>query len=201
MLLATVEDLIRERGAASITINELALAAGMSPSNVYRFFESKEVLYEAIAENWFADKTRIMEEVVESEVPIRQKMNDFFGRRFALMRQRFDAEPELFISYCELGDEHFEVVRGYVDLGDHYLAMIVAEAMEHGYFKGLTIDRTVSLINLMIQPFCNPQLVIQMSQAPTQEKLAQVIDTIFEGMGKASAHSLQNMQDGIRLVS
>jgi AcrR family transcriptional regulator len=186
MLLDKVEEIIRQRGGVDISMGELATAAGMSASNIYRFFESKEALFEAIAENWFAEKSLIMEEVVASDLLARDKMYAFFQRRFAVMLARFEEEPELFRSYCELGHQHFEVVRGYVDLGDHYLAIIVAEAMEQGHFPSLTIDRTVSLINLMVQPFCNPDFIFQLAVLPTDEKLGQIIDAIFIGLGQAA---------------
>jgi TetR/AcrR family transcriptional regulator, repressor of the ameABC operon len=187
MLLDTVEDMIRERGAIDINMGEIATAANMSPSNIYRFFESKEALFEAVAENWFAEKIRIMEEVIASDLPVRDKMYAFFQRRFAVMVADHDADPDLFKSYCELGYQYFETVRGYVDLADHYLAIVVAEAMEAGYFPGLSIDHTVSLINLMIQPFCNPDLIFHFNARPTDEKLAQIIDAIFLGLGAAAS--------------
>jgi AcrR family transcriptional regulator len=201
MLINKVEELIRERGAVDISMTELAQAAGMSPSNIYRFFENKEAMLEAIAENWFAEKARIMEEVVASDLRPRDKMYAFFQRRYAVMVARFEAEPDLFRSYCQLGTEYFEVVRGYVDLGDHFLAMIVAEAMEEGYFPELTIDRTVSLINLMIQPFCNPDLIHQLAIIPNDEKLGQIIDTIFVGLGRSGKTGSVPQQLGMRLVS
>jgi TetR/AcrR family transcriptional regulator, repressor of the ameABC operon len=186
LLLETAEGIIRDRGAVDIAISELASVAGMSPSNIYRFFESKEDLFEAIAERWFADKISIMETVIASNMSARDKMHAFFGRRFALMVADYETDPELFQSYCELGSQHFETVRGYVDLADHYLALIVAEAMQDGYFSKLTIDQTVSLINLMIQPFCNPDLIIHIGVRPTDDKLSEIIDTIFTGLGRAN---------------
>jgi TetR/AcrR family transcriptional regulator, repressor of the ameABC operon len=186
LLLETAEGIIRDRGAVDIAISELASVAGMSPSNIYRFFESKEDLFEAIAERWFADKISIMETVIASSMSARDKMHAFFGRRFALMVADYETDPELFQSYCELGSQHFETVRGYVDLADHYLALIVAEAMQDGYFSKLTIDQTVSLINLMIQPFCNPDLIIHIGVRPTDDKLSEIIDTIFTGLGRAN---------------
>jgi AcrR family transcriptional regulator len=199
MLVDTVEDIIRERGGVDISMTELAAAAGMSPSNIYRFFESKEALFEAIAENWFAEKAQIMEEVVAADLMARDKLFAFFQRRFAVMIARYIAEPDLFRSYCELGSQHFEVVRGYVDLGDHYLAMIVAEAMEQGHFPGVSIDRAVSLINLMVQPFCNPDLIYTLATPPTEEKLGQIIDTIFSGLG--STQVIERKEGAMRLVS
>lgn len=185
-LMEVVDDLVRKRGSADISMTELAAAAGMSPSNLYRFFENKEALLEAVAEKWFAEKIRIMEDVVAAELPARDKMFAFFARRFAVMIAQYEAEPGLYKSYLEIGDLYFEVVRGYVDLGDHYLSMIVADAMDQGYFEGLTIDACVSLINQMVQPYCNPAAIIVIGTVKlTEAKLSTIIDTIFNGLGQA----------------
>ncbi len=185
-LMEVVEDLVRKRGGVDISMNELASAAGMSPSNLYRFFDSKEALLEAVAEKWFAEKIAIMEEVTASELPVRDKMFAFFARRFAVLVAQYEAEPELFKSYLEIGQQYFELLRGYVDLGDHYLSVIVAEAMEQGYFAGLSIDEGVSLINQMVQPYVNPEAVVYIGTVRLkEEKLAMIVDTIFMGLGKS----------------
>jgi AcrR family transcriptional regulator len=188
-LLEVVDDLIRQRGAVDISMTDLAAAAGMSPSNLYRFFENKEALMEAVAEKFFAGKVRVMEEVTASELPVREKMYHYFARRFVLAVEQYEAEPDLLKSYLEIGNQYFEVVRGYVDLGDHYLALIVAEAMEQGHFEGLSIDETVSLINQMVQCYTNPEAIIYIGTGKLRvEKLAIIVDTIFAGLGaKASA--------------
>ncbi len=187
-LLEVVDDLIRKRGAVDISMTDLAAAAGMSPSNLYRFFENKEALMEAVAEKFFAAKIRVMEEVTASDLPVREKMYHYFARRFALMVAQYEAEPDLLKSYLEIGNQYFEVVRGYVDLGDHYLALIVAEAMEQGHFEGLSIDEAVSLINQMVQCYTNPEAIIYIGTGKLKvEKLAIIVDTIFAGLGaKAS---------------
>lgn len=185
-IIDAVENLVRQRGAIDISMTELAADVAMSPSNLYRFFENKEALLEAVAERWFAAKIRIMEEVVASDLPIRDKTFAFFARRFEVMVGQYQEEPDLFKSYLEIGQIHFEVVRGYVDLGDHYLAVIVAEAMEAGYFSGLSIDETVSLINQMVQPYCNPEAIVYIgSNKLKTQKLNRIIDAIFIGLGKS----------------
>ena len=40
-LLEVVDDLVRKRGAVDISMTDLAAAAGMSASNLYRFFDNK----------------------------------------------------------------------------------------------------------------------------------------------------------------
>lgn len=181
-LIQTAEVIIRERGAISFTITDLAAEAGMSQSNVYRFFENKDALAEAMAGRWFAELITIIEDLVEADMPAKQKLYEFFARRLAIKRTRFEEDPDLFRSYMELGNEHFEVIRGYVDLTDHYMAMILAEAMEEGYFEGLELDQIVSLVNTMVQPFCNPKLMMDMMHLADEDRLRQVIDTILTGL-------------------
>jgi AcrR family transcriptional regulator len=200
-LLEVVEDLVRKRGSVDISMTDLAAAAGMSPSNLYRFFDNKEALLEAVAERFFAEKVRIMVEVTESDLPVQDKMYQYFARRYLAMVDQYEVEPDLLKSYLEIGQQYFEVVRGYVDLGDHYLSLIVAEAMEQGYFEGLSIDETVSLINQMVQCYTNPDALFYVGTAKLRvEKLATIVETIFLGLGKkSSAQTLA--QPHIRIVS
>ncbi|QJB70201.1 TetR family transcriptional regulator [Parasphingorhabdus halotolerans] len=188
-LIHMAETIIRERGAISFTITDLAAEAGMSQSNVYRFFENKDQLAEVMAGRWFAELIAIIEDLVETEMPAEQKLYEFFARRLVIKRARFEEDPDLFRSYMELGDQHFEVIRGYVDLTDHYMASILAEAMEAGYFEGLELDAVVSLVNTMVQPFCNPNLMMNMMHLADEGRLRQVIDTILTGL-KARDHSV-----------
>ena len=200
-LLEVVDDLVRKRGSADISMTDLAAAAGMSPSNLYRFFENRDALLEAVAERFFAEKVKIMEEVTAADLPIRDKMFQYFARRFELMVEQYEAEPDLLKSYLEIGQQHFEVVRGYVDLGDHYLALIVAEAMEQGYFEGLSIDESVSLINQMMQCYTNPEAIIYIGTNKLKvEKLARIVDTIFAGLN-SKAFVVPVAEPHIKIVS
>lgn len=200
-LLEVVDNLIRKRGAVDISMTDLAAAAGMSPSNLYRFFDNKEALLEAVAERFFAEKIQIMVEVTDSDLPVRDKMYQYFARRYLAIVEQYEAEPDLLKSYLEIGQQYFEVVRGYVDLGDHYLAIIVAEAMEQGYFEGLSIDETVSLINQMVQCYTNPDTLFYIGTIKLSvTKLALIVDAIFLGLGKKMmTHSVAGSH--IKIVS
>ena len=46
--------LLREQGAAAVTTRAVAQAAGMQAPTIYRFFEDKEALLDAVAEHVFA---------------------------------------------------------------------------------------------------------------------------------------------------
>ena len=181
-LLDIATALIEERGNTALTMTELAALAGMSPANLYRYFENKDAVIEAIAGRWFAPKVAVMEEVVASDLPPRRKLFEFYARRFALIREMWERDQVLFQTYCDVGEEHFEVVRSYVDLGDHYLGQIVAEAMAEGFFAGLEIDETISLINQMVAVYVNISLMALVMPKLSEDKLARIIDAIFDGL-------------------
>lgn len=181
-LIGEVIALVEERGSSAVTMAELAARAGMSPASLYRYFESKEALIEAVAERWFQPKVAIMEEVVASDLPPRRKMYEFYARRFTMMKAQWERDPVAFSTYVELGKENFELVRSYVDLGDHYLAEIIGEAMADGHFAGLSVDEALSLINQITSVYCNIGAMQYVMPRLTEEKLARIIDAVFDGL-------------------
>lgn len=191
----TQEDLKRERSrlvALSMELTEqrgaevnkamLAQAAQLSRSRIDTLFPEDSDLFDAIVEDFYAPDIAIMEEVVGSDLPIRRKFYEFFARRFIREQARFRANPDTFALYLELGQARFEQVRGYIDLADHYLSELVAQAQAEGYFGGLKIDRALSLINQMVVCYTAPQMMVMMEERLETGKLAQIIDTLFDGL-------------------
>jgi AcrR family transcriptional regulator len=181
-LVELVMELVEERGSSALTMTEVAGRAGMSPANLYRYFENREAMIEAVAERWFRPKVAIMEDVVASDLPPRRKLFEFYARRFVLIRAIWQRDPVVFQTYCELGTENFDVIRSYVDLGDHYLGEIIGEAMADGHFAGLEIDETISLINQMLSPYVNISLMAMVMPKLSEAKLARIVDAVFDGL-------------------
>ncbi len=181
-LVELAQNLVEERGGSGLSLADLAARAGISPTSLSRYFASREVLMEALADHWFQPMVAIMEDVLASDLTPRRKMYEFFARRFVLMRGKWEADPVKLQSYVDIGHEHFEQVRSYIDLGDHYLGEIIGEAMSDGAFAGLDIDQTISLINQMVQPYCALNVMMMIMDRLSEEKLARIIDAVFDGL-------------------
>jgi AcrR family transcriptional regulator len=181
-LIDLVIAMIEERGSAAVTVSELAARANMSPASLYRYYDSKEALIEAVAERWYQPLVAMMEEVIASDLPPRRKMYEFYARRFVHLRAMWERDPVAFATYCELGSEHFELVRSFVDLGDHYLGEIIGEAMADGYFDGLEVAEAISLVNQITSVYCNIGPMQYLFPKLTEDKLARIIDTTFDGL-------------------
>ena len=174
--------LVEESGPAGLTYSGVAARLNLSPAGLGRYVVGFEDLLEGVAERWFAPKIAMMEEVVASDLLPRRKMYEFFARRFLHVRASHRADPVVFQAYCDIGNQHFELVRSYVDLGDHYLCQIIAEAMADGHFPGLSIDEALSLINQMVAAYVNIALMALIMDKLSELKLARIVDAIFDGL-------------------
>ncbi len=194
-----VLDLVQERGT-EISYTVAQAESGLSRSRFDQIFDDYDDLFDAIAQSWLAPHMEVMEEAIDANLPANRKMYEFFRRRFVISRDRYRDDPEYFTTICEMGAANFERVRSYVDLADHYLCEVIVQAQADGYFAGLEIDETLSLINQMVSNYTLPDALIQLGDKLTEKKLAQIVDTIFIGLSGETGTSARGVNT-LRITS
>lgn len=182
-----VLDLVKERGA-EVPYTVAMAESGLTRARFEALFADYDDLFDAVAQTWLAPQLAVMEEVLASNLPPQRKMYEFFRRRFVISQARFREDPQFFTVLCEMGAANFERVRSYVDLADHYLCELIAEAQAEGFFAGLEIDEALSMINQMVTVYTMPDALIYLGDKVSEQKLARIIDTMFIGLsGEAGA--------------
>ena len=187
-----VLDLVKERGT-EISYQVTFAESGLTRSRFEQIFPDYDELFDAVAQIWLAPHMRVMEEVLQTDLPPPRKMYEFFRRRFVISRDRFHEDPENYTMISEMGAANFEKVRSYVDLADHYLSELIAQSQADGYFPGLEIDEALSLINQMVSSYAIPDAIIYIGDKLTEEKLARIIDTIFTGLSGEMGESARGV--------
>ncbi|MEO1730503.1 MAG: hypothetical protein AAFR64_07165 [Pseudomonadota bacterium] len=187
-----VLDLVKERGT-EISYPVALAESGLTRSRFEQIFPDYDELFDAVAHVWLAPHMRVMEEVLQTDLPPPRKMYEFFRRRFVISRERFREDPENYTMISEMGAANFEKVRSYVDLADHYLSELIAQSQADGYFAGLEIDEALSLINQMVSSYATPDAIIYNGDKLTEEKLARIIDTIFAGLSAEMGDSARGV--------
>ncbi|GAA4642711.1 hypothetical protein GCM10023115_07140 [Pontixanthobacter gangjinensis] len=178
---ALAMDAIKRRGE-EVNRAILARETRTPRAKIDALFPEETDLFDAIVAEWFAPLIAIIEEVIPADLPPNRKFYEFYARRFLHMRQRYLADPAVFELYCELGKDHFERVESYIDLADHYLSELIAQAQADGFLPGLKIDQALSLINQMMHCYTQPDVLIYLGDRLTLDKLARIIDTLFAGL-------------------
>lgn len=174
-------DCIARRGEA---LSRAALAAELNipRTRLDTLFEDDDAIFAAIVDEWYREDADFMAQLAQSDLPVRRKMYEFYVQRYRRERARYDADPAAFALFLELGTAKFELVRGYIELADHHLVEIIAEAQAEGYFAGLSLDRALTLINQMVICYTSPQMMLTIDHRLAEDKLAAIIDTIFAGL-------------------
>lgn len=180
-LAALAWDLTKRRGT-EVTPEMLAAEAGMSRHRLDAIFPDQADIFDAVAELWFQPLTDIMEQVLASDLPTNRKLYEFFARRFVHVRAIYRDDPAFYRLLCDLGSRRFERVRSYIDLADHYLCELIAQAQDEGSFEGLEIDRALSLINQMVACYTVSDLLPMLEHRLSEEKLAAIVDTMLAGL-------------------
>ncbi|TRD11160.1 hypothetical protein FGU71_04360 [Erythrobacter insulae] len=184
-----VLDLVKERGT-EITHAGAINESGLTRGRFDQIFDDYDDLFDAVAQKWLHPHLLVMEEVLATHLPPQRKMYEFFARRFAISRERFREDPEFFTILCEMGAANMERVRSFVDLADHYQCELIAEAQAEGFFAGLEIDETLSLINQMVSDYTLPDALLYLGDRLSEQKLARIVDTIFIGLsGEAGSEA------------
>ena len=182
-----VLDLVKERGA-EVPWTVAMAESGLTRARFETLFADYNDLFDAVAQTWLAPQLAVMEDVLSSNLPPQRKMYEFFRRRFVISQARFREDPQFFTVLCEMGAANFERVRSYVDLADHYLCELIAEAQAEGFFAGLEIDEALSMINQMVTVYTMPDALIYLGDKLNEQKLARIVDTMFIGLsGEAGA--------------
>ena len=81
-----------------------------------------------------------------------------------------------------MGERYFEYAQGYIDLGDHYLCEIIAEAQAEGHLEGMDVDFARSVVNQMVATYLMPYHIAMLGDRLSEDKLAHIIDAIFDGL-------------------
>ncbi|MFA6218697.1 MAG: hypothetical protein WC692_02850 [Erythrobacter sp.] len=173
---------LMERKGEEVNRARLAAELGIARARIDAAFPEETDLLEAVTGEWFAPKLAVMDEVMATDLPPRRKMYEFFARRFMLLRDNYRKDPAAFRLYVEMGERYFEYAQSYIDLADHYLCELIAQAQAEGHFEGLEISSALSLINQSVLCYIQPYLIAMIDTRLSEDKLAHIVDALFDGL-------------------
>jgi AcrR family transcriptional regulator len=163
----------RRYGYAKTTVSDLATSIGFSKAYIYKFFDSKEAIGEAICSKTLTGIVATVEAAVAGASTPTEKFRQMFKVLVATSVGLFFNDRKLYDIAAYAAGEQWPSCRAYRERISQMLTDIVREGRERGEFERKTpLDETVHAIDLVIQPYVNP-LLLQYNldvaeQAPVQ---------------------------------
>ena len=160
----------------------------MSHANVYRHFESKAALQEAVAERWLrriSDPLAAIATAPEVDGPGEpgRRLEQWVLALAEAKRRKVLDDPEMFATYQALADGARAVVDAHVAELIRQLAVIIAGGAAAGEFAVRDPEAAARVVLWATMRFHHPHLV---ATAPPEAELRQTVAVLREGLRGAA---------------
>ena len=159
-IIQAADEHFRHYGYGKTTVADLARAIGLSSAYIYKFFDSKRAIGEAVCQQILGGIVADARAVAEERGP----RSDRLRRLFQTVARR---GLELFFQHRKVHDlavfacnERWPTIEVYKERMSEVLAQLIVEGREAGDFEKKTpLDETVGAILLTMAAFMHPMLL------------------------------------------
>lgn len=160
-ILSTAERLFRAYGYAKTTVADIARECGMSPANVYRFFESKAAVNEAITEVLLAEQEARALAIAAEQRPVSDRLRKILLEMHGFTLERYLKESSVHELCAKAMDEQWGVIEAHIQRTRALTRSLIEEGMKSGEFAKRDLDATAGAVHNAMLPFCHPQVVAE----------------------------------------
>jgi len=169
-------------GYGKTTVSDLAKAVGFSKAYVYKFFDSKEAIGEAICAKTLSAIIAAVEEAMAGASTPTDKFRRMFKNLAATGASLFFNDRKLHDIAAHSAGEGWPSARAYAERIRQILMEVVREGRETGEFERKTpLDETVHAIYLVVLPYANP-LLLQHNLDLIEEAPAQLSNLVLRSL-------------------
>ncbi|MFH6565581.1 MULTISPECIES: TetR/AcrR family transcriptional regulator [Pseudomonas] len=160
-IVAAANQHFSQYGYGKTTVSDLAKAIGFSKAYIYKFFDSKQAIGEAICSNCLAEIVAAVEHAINVEnLSPTERFRRLVKTVIATGVNLFFNDRKLYDIAAFAASESWPSSQAYDARIKHFVLQIVREGREIGEFERKTpLDETVEAIHLALRPFVNPLLL------------------------------------------
>lgn len=181
LIIETAERFFREIGYQKTTVADIAKALRMSPANVYRFFDSKKSINEAVAERLMGEVEAALEAIASSPQPARERLRQLLLSAHRMNAERYVGDVRIHemveVAICE----SWGVIQGHIQRVDEIYRRVLVEGTAAGEFAVADPDLASACVRTAYVRFCHPQLLVQCADLPGPS-VEQMIDFILAAL-------------------
>jgi AcrR family transcriptional regulator len=147
-------------GYEKTTVSDLAKAIGFSKAYIYKFFDSKQAIGEAICSKTLTSIVEAVEVAVAGAPTPTEKFRRMFKTLVSTGVGLFFNDRKLYDIAAHSAGEGWPSARTYARRIREILTEVVRQGREAGEFERKTpLDETVHAVFLVMQPYINPLLL------------------------------------------
>jgi AcrR family transcriptional regulator len=160
-IMATAEALFRRLGFAKTAVADIAAELHMSPANVYRFFDSKNAIVEAICRRCLSEVEEKAWAVARSKASAAARLERLILEILAYHKENLVTEHRVNEMVVAAIEQSWDTIRAHKDVIRNVVEVILRDGIDAGEFESVEPRETAELIMRAVVPFTHPLVVGQ----------------------------------------
>jgi AcrR family transcriptional regulator len=181
-IMEVAEEHFRRVGYAKTAVADIAEALGMSPANVYRFFESKSAIKDAICYRLLEQEHAMIEEIIATPEPAAVRLERIILGVNRYNRCQFVKEKRLHDMVEVALAENWEAVKAHCQKIKSYYAKVIAEGIAAGEFAKLDPVATAEGLFVLCVGLCHPAMIAQNNDENAEENARRAVALVVRSL-------------------
>lgn len=134
IILNATEEVIRRFGPDKANISDVAKSLKVSHAAIYRYFNGKAALWNAVTERWLTHLHATSNNILKEDSPADIKLFHLLEGFAEAKRRSATNDPEMFANYIKLAQSSMEVIEKSKQEGIHRIEKIIVQGITEGIF-------------------------------------------------------------------
>jgi AcrR family transcriptional regulator len=174
---------IKHYGYGKTTMAEIAADCDMSPGNIYRFFEAKIDIAEAMARKHYAAQQAELSAIArKKDTPPDARLREIFFKRMRDSYALFEENAKI-LEVAEVIDRERPLFANEQLAAERvFLSALLEEGAEAGLFAHGDFNFQAEMLQSATVKFAIPQLISHLTLPKLERELAGVLDLLLKGL-------------------
>lgn len=186
-IMLTAERLFREIGYQKTTVADIAKVLKMSPANVYRFFDSKKAIHEAVAVRLMTEVEVAVTTIADNrQLSPKDRLREMFAAIHHMNAERYVGDSKLHEMVAIAMEESWQICDAHIQRECETVARVIADGVRLGQFKPCDPALTAHCLCTSMLRFFHPQMIAQCADKP-EPTLEQMTEFVISGISVPEA--------------
>ncbi|MBH5369505.1 TetR/AcrR family transcriptional regulator [Bradyrhizobium glycinis] len=180
-ILEVAERLFRQIGYQKTTVGDIAKELRMSPANVYRFFESKKAIHQAVARGLMGEVELEAQRIVAKPGPVKERFRELLTTINRMNTERYVGDNKLHEMVAIAMEEDWDVCVAHMECVAGMIGQMIAQGVASGEFEAPDLQLAALCSCSAMIRFFHPQMIAQCATKPGPT-IDQMIDFVIAGL-------------------
>ncbi|MBR1218250.1 TetR family transcriptional regulator [Bradyrhizobium sp. U87765 SZCCT0131] len=180
-ILIAAERLFREIGYQKTTVADIAKVLRMSPANVYRFFDSKRSIHEAVARRLMGEVETAATAIAFEDLEPVARLRRLLASIHHLNAERYTGDEKIHQMVAMAMEENWQVCNAHFERLTGIIGKVIDDGARAGVFDAPDLALAAMSTATAMSRFFHPQMIAQCADKPGPS-LEQMIDFVIAAL-------------------